>query len=313
LTNAQRTFYALRLGGGLAPDASIEDPNLVQRRVSDAQEEPPVHFAASTFVPEENRIRDTGFGPGQRIITFSRILKHNIIPLPAMLDDIVALAQEGMGAPVEIEFALDPLTENHPKPSLGMLQVRPMGAAVESAKLTVTTEDIRHAFCFSTHALGNALRQDMMDMVFVKPDAFVQGETAAMAAAIGRFNAALASEHRSYLLIGPGRWGSADPFLGIPVVWQDISAVGAIVETSFREIQAEPSQGSHFFHNVTTLGIHYFTIASDPEFIDWEQISQLAYHKEDQFIAQIRLPEHFLLKVDGRSSQGVIVLSGIQS
>ena len=128
-----------------------------------------------------------------------------------------------------------------------------------------------------------------------------------MAAAIGRFNAALAFERRPYLLIGPGRWGSADPFLGIPVSWNEITAVGAIVETSFREIQAEPSLGSHFFHNVTSLGINYFTIADEPEFIDWTQITGMPYIKEEKYIAQIRLPEPLLLKVDGRSSRGVII------
>ena len=122
------------------------------------------------------------------------------------------------------------------------------------------------------------------------------------------FNAILAAESRSYLLIGPGRWGSADPWLGIPVVWQDISGVGAIVEESYRSMSADPSQGSHFFHNITSLGISYFTIFSEDEFIRYRKLAQLPIIEEEQYVAWVRTPRPFVLKVHGGSSKGVIRL-----
>ena len=307
LKYAQRSFYALQLGGGRQPVDDGEDPNLVRRQVVDALNEPPVQFAGSSYFPDENRIRDTGVGPGHRVITFADILKHKVLPLADLFSDILSLAQEGMGAPVELELALDPLTLNYPKPSLAILQARPMAATDQSGSKTITEEEIRHAFCFSTRALGNIIRHDLVDVVYVNSETFTSSLTVDAAAAIGRLNAILASEKRHYLLIGPGRWGSADPWLGIPVTWNDISAVGAIVETSFREIHADPSYGSHFFHNVTTLGVNYFTVSTSSDFLHMEQLSHLPVIHEQALIRHVRFPRPFLLKVDGRSSRGVII------
>ena len=188
LANAQRYFYALRLGGGLAPNAGIEDPNLVRRRVPEACDEPPVQFAGATYYPDEDRIRDTGLGPGQRVITFPRILKHQEWPLPEMLSDILSLTQEGMGAPVELEFAFDPITENHPKPSLAVLQVRPMAAGAPAGGVSITDGDIQAArlMAISTRALGHGMRKDIRDIVYVKPEAFDPAQTTRIATAIGR-------------------------------------------------------------------------------------------------------------------------------
>lgn len=306
LKNSQRLFYALRMGGGTLPDVSSNDPNLVRRDIIDADGEPPLLLTAASYIPEENRIRDTAHGPGFRVITFAQILKYGSFPLPEILTDILALAEEGMGAPVEIEFSVDPLGIRDKKPVFAILQVRPMSARAELMEVTVSGEDIARALCYSARALGNTCREDLTDIIFVKPEVFDPARTRDVASEISGFNAQLAAQNRSYILIGPGRWGSADNWLGIPVEWKDISAVAAIVETGSARLKAEPSQGSHFFHNVTTLGINYLTVAGGEDFVRQDRLDSLPRVLEKEFVVHVRLNEPCTLKVDGRKSVGVV-------
>lgn len=306
LKNSQHLFYALKMGGGLSPELGPDDPNLARREVDEAQGEPPVLLAASTYVPEENRIRDTSHGRGYKVITFAQFLKHAIFPLGEILTDILSLAEDGMGAPVEIEFSVDPVTRKGKKPLFAVLQVRPMTAKAELMEVTITPEEVSRAFCYSTQALGNCQRQDLVDILYVKPGAFKPSRTEDIAAEIGVLNAQLLARKCPYVLIGPGRWGSADRWLGIPVTWNDISGVAAIVETRAAELQAEPSQGSHFFHNVTTLGINYLTVTGKGDFIRWDWLEALPVFEEREFVAHVRVQQPFTLKVDGRSSQAMM-------
>ena len=182
-----------------------------------------------------------------------------------------------------------------------------MSARSELSKVDILPKEKANAFCFSTHALGNTENSEMADIIFVKPDAFDSAKTRQIAREIGNLNFALVKQKRKYLLIGQGRWGSADPWLGIPVSWKDISGVGAIVENSSTNLNVDSSQGSHFFHNITTLGINYITIArNSKDFIDLEWLSSLSFHAENEFTAHIRLDQAFNLKVDGRTSNCVI-------
>ena len=143
------------------------------------------------------------------------------------------------------------------------MQLRPMTARAESGQVEISEEDVSRAFCHSFNALGNAEKTDIADILYVKPDIFDAGQTPQIAREIGELNTVLLQEKRKYLLIGPGRWGSADRWLGIPVSWAEISGVGAMIETASAELRAEPSQGSHFFHNISTLGINYVTVSDD--------------------------------------------------
>ncbi len=307
LRNSQRFFYALRMGGGMTPGCEREDPNLVRRDVCEADGEPPVVLASSSFIPEENRIRDVGMGPGNRVITFAGILKYQSFPLAPLLKDLLALAEDGMGAPVEIELTADPLGLDNGKPAFAVTQIRPMTARAELMEVSLTAGEVARALCYSTQALGNLVREDVMDLLFVKRRGFDPSRTVAMAREIGRFNAALVSANRPYVLIGPGRWGSADRWLGIPVTWSDISGVAAMVEAASPMLKAEPSQGSHFFHNVTTLGISYLTVAGPEDFIDWDTLESLPVVDETPFIAHVRFDRPLVLKVDGRTSRGALL------
>ncbi|MHC1743058.1 MAG: PEP/pyruvate-binding domain-containing protein [Syntrophobacteraceae bacterium] len=307
LRNAQRLFFALRMGGGTAPDASMNDLNLVGRDVAEAEGEPPLMHAASSYIPEENRVRDVGMGPGFRVVTFANILKHQSFPLASLLSDLLSLAEDGMGAPVEIEFAADPLGLDDGQPIFAITQVRPMSARAELMEVTITDAEISRALCYSTQALGNTLREDVRDLLLVKRNGFDPARTVDMAREIGHFNARLVAENRPYILVGPGRWGSADRWLGIPVTWNDISGVAAMIECASADMKAEPSQGSHFFHNVTTLGISYLTVASEEDFLHWAFLESLPVLEEREFVAHVRLERPLTLMVDGRVSRGVIL------
>ena len=308
LENAQRHFYALKMERSCHYLGTNDGANLWYREVTEAENELPMQFVASTYVADEHRIRDTVHIPGQRVLTFAHILKYREFPLADILKDMLELGEQGMGCPVEMEFSVNLTAEGHHLPQFAFLQLRPMTARAELEQVTISPEEIENAFCFSGKALGNALKQDMADIIMVKPEAFDPGKTMEIAMEIARINSVLVKENRKYLLIGPGRWGSADRWLGIPVSWADISGVGAMIETESDKLVAEPSQGSHFFHNITTLGINYITVASaDGGRIDWDWLTALPRLNDATFVAHARLQAPVTLKVDGRRSQCVIL------
>jgi len=266
---------------------------------------------ASTYFPEEHRIRDTTHVPGYRVLTFAQILKFDLFPLSGLLSDVLDMGQEGMGCPVELEFSVNWPQDPQGNPEFAFLQLRPMTARAELGQVEISKADVSQAFCHSFNALGNAEKSDIADILYVKPDIFEAGRTPEIAREIGELNAALLKEKRKYLLIGPGRWGSADRWLGIPVSWAEISGVGAMIETASDELRAEPSQGSHFFHNISTLGINYVTVADDDqEFLDWDWIKSLPVANETPFVAHTVLDRPFVLKVDGRTSRCVMFMPG---
>jgi hypothetical protein len=247
--------------------------------------------------------------PGYRVLTFAQVLKYEQFPLAAVLSEVLDLGQKGMGCPVELEFSINMHQNRDQKSEFAFLQLRPMTARAELLQVKISDDEIDRSFCVSSHALGNAEKNDMSDILFVKPDAFDPAKTPQIAREIGELNAGLLSESRKYLLVGPGRWGSADRWLGIPVSWAEICGVGAMVETSSAELKADPSQGSHFFHNITTLGITYATILDKaPDFIDWNWLTSQPVVNETAHIGNIQLDKPFILKVDGRSSKCVMYL-----
>lgn len=308
LENAQRQFYALKMEKSCHYLESNDSANLWRREVSEAESEQPVQLLASTYVPDEHRIRDTVHVSGQRVLTFAHILKYREFPLAPLLKDLLALAEQGMGCPVEMEFSVNLDADDDRSSEFAFLQLRPMTARAELEQVNITAEEVENAFCYSGKALGNAINQEMADIVFVKPESFDPGKTMEIAREIARLNALLVKENRKFLLVGPGRWGSADRWLGIPVSWSDISGVGAMIETESDKLVAEPSQGSHFFHNIATLGINYVTVSkADDGRLDWDWLTALPRWNDFTFTAHVRLDEAVTLKVDGRRSRCVIV------
>jgi len=308
LSNAQRYFYALKIRSYPEDLSFYRYSNLERREVDEAEEEFPVRALASTYIPDEHRIRDSGYLKGPKILTFAQVLKYNAFPLPSLLSDFLELGRRAMGCPVEIEFSATLSPDPGQKSSFFFLQMRPMVADLETLDVKITAEEVQKAFCFSNQALGNGRNKDIADIVYVKPEDFKPEATVAMAKEIGRLNAELVKEKRPYLLVGPGRWGSADRWLGIPVQWHDISGVGAIIELRSALLKADPSQGTHFFQNITSLGIHYVTVSEGSEDrFDWERIRSFHAVQETRFLRHVRLDQPFLLKIDGKTSQCVMI------
>jgi hypothetical protein len=310
LENSQRFFFSLKMGGPYPELGINEDANLAKREVDDVTEDPPMKLLASTYIPEEHRMRDTTHMSGYRVLTFSQILKYDLFPLAELLSDVLQVGQEGMGCPVELEFSVNWPQDQDCKPEFALLQLRPMTARAELGQVEISRADVDRAFCHSFHALGNAEKSDIADILYVKPDIFDAGRTPDIASEIGELNSSLLRQRKKYLLIGPGRWGSADRWLGIPVSWAEICGVGAIIETTSPDLKAEPSQGSHFFHNISTLGINYVMVSDNEEdFLYWSWLTALPVVKETTFVAHVELARPFILKVDGRSSRCVMYLA----
>ncbi|MFC1867564.1 PEP/pyruvate-binding domain-containing protein [Thermodesulfobacteriota bacterium] len=308
LANAQRFFYALKIRGYPTDLQFRKHSNLEKREVDEAKNEFPIQALASTYIPEEHRIRDNGYIQGPKIMTFAQVLKYRLFPLPELINDLLLLGRRGMGCPVEMEFSVNLNSIIKGKNDFFFLQMRPMVTDSERFDVQITPEEYQRAFCRSTQALGNGKNDRISDIVYVKPDDFKPDATLQIAGEIGRVNAGLVKKARPYLLVGPGRWGSADRWLGIPVQWHNISGVGAIIELRNEKLKADPSQGSHFFQNITSLGIHYITLTEDSEdYFDWKWIESIPHVQETSFLRHVRLEKPLLLKIDGRTSQCVII------
>ncbi len=307
LKNSQRYFFALKLKD-FSPDFSAnEEPTLARLEIDDALDHPPVRHLTSSYSVQDHRIRDGAHAAGYPVLTFANVLKYRSFPLAEILADVLEIGRRGMGCPVEIEFAVNLTLNGRAKPSFDLLQIRPMGISQHHMDVEVSPEDIDAAVCYSTTALGNGCLKDIADIVYVAPDRFDPAHTVEIAAEIGRVNKQLAHQNRKYLLVGPGRWGSADRWLGVPVTWHDISGVGAIIEAATEKLKAEPSQGSHFFQNITSLGIGYLTISQNgSDFVDWQWLQSLPIAEKTPHLAHVKLESPLTIKIEGKNSQGVV-------
>jgi len=308
LINAQRFFYALRIKDYLKELQFDQYANLERRTVNDAEMEWPVSQLSSTYIPDEHRIRESGHMKGPKVLTFSQVLKHRLFPLPELLADLLDIGKKGMGCPVEIEFSVNLPGPDGTGGEFSFLQMRPMASGMSASQIEIGKSDVDEAVCYYTQALGNGHIAGIADIMLVKRSSFKAEATIAMAHEIGQLNKDLQRDGLPYLLIGPGRWGSADRWLGIPVRWRDISNVGAIIELRNELLRADPSQGSHFFQNITALGIPYITVTERSEdFIDWNWLEAIAPVTDLQYVSHLRLEAPVSLKIDGQTSSGVIL------
>lgn len=308
LENAQQYFYTLKMGEPTCHIGMNESVTLEKRFVHEAADDHPVRLLSSTYFPEDNRIRDTYSASGYPVITFASILKYKSFPLSEILTDLLEMGSKELGCPVEIEFALDFYPEKDVPAKFAVLQIRPMSAREEMLDVDITVHDRDQAFCLSHMALGNTINSEMKDIIYVKPESFDPSKTTAIASQISEINASLMKEDKKYILIGPGRWGSADHWLGIPVTWADICGVGAIVETAHPSIHAEPSHGSHFFHNIAALGINYLNVNDlRIDRMDFNRLESFQTIQETTDVVHAATPHPLTLKVDGNRGIGIIL------
>jgi CheY-like chemotaxis protein len=306
LENAQRSFYGLKRGVSPLTLGIQSQDTLDKREVADFEQPALLRHVVSTYLPEEHRLKDAFIPGGHPVVTFAPILKYDAMPLAEVLGALLAMGQQGLGGPVDVEFCVNLPEAKGARPQLAVLQIRPMAARDELDAVEIGSEEIRRSFCYSRNALGHGSIDTLSDILLVKPAEFDPAKTQDIAREIGRLNAGLAKEGRRYILIGPGRWGSQDPWLGIPVRWSDITAAAVIVETMHDALKADPSQGSHFFHNMTSLGMGYFNIVGREDFINFSWFASHPVQRVTRYLSHIRLERPVRVKLDGRNSQGII-------
>ncbi|TMQ14420.1 MAG: histidine kinase [Deltaproteobacteria bacterium] len=294
LANSQRAFWALDLAGDGMRETRYD--------LEAAEADGTLAGVASTYSRENDAIYDGIGRPGVRVVTFASILKHDSFPLATLLDRLLAIGHWGMGGPVEIEFAVD-----LGKRELAFLQLRPLALTHEMIELVIDDVDPHALICRSNRVLGNGRIDDLHDVIVVDRQRFDRGSSRKVAAELAQCNAELAG--RPYLLIGVGRWGSADPWLGIPVTWEQISGARAIVEAGFADFQVTPSQGTHFFQNLTSFNVGYFTVNPDAGegFVDWDWLAAAPAVRETSYVRHLRFDRPVVVKMNGKQGEGVIL------
>ena len=306
LRETQTRFLALNASATF--EVSTDDRrNLSEFTLKQAEEDGALRLIASTFDRNDHRLRD-GLFEGRKVITFANILKHDAFPLAAILRKVLKICRNDMGYPVEIEFAVNLAQSSGEPSSFNLLQIRPIVANDEVVVENLAAIDREQTFVYSTRALGNGTIDELSDFVYVKPESFDPLESETIADELDGVNARFVAEGRNYMLSGPGRWGSSDPALGIPVKWAQISAARLIIESGLEHYRVEPSQGTHFFHNITSFKVGYFTV--DPrttgELFDEAYLSRFPVAYESRFVKHIRLPEPAMVKIDGRTGRGAV-------
>ncbi len=303
LRNSQKEYWAINMGTPLVYDPIRETEYLVRENLTTTEKDGTLGYLCSTYDPQSDRLQIGMANTGPRALTFSPLLKLNQLPFNILIKSFLDVCEKELKNPVEIEFAM---TFN--PPALGLLQVRSMVITSETVK--VTEEDLSHenAFAASVNVLGNGLIDDIQDIVYVIPDQFEIEHTRLIAGDLEKINNDLVEKRKSYLLIVFGRLGSSDPWLGIPVNWGQISGTRVIIETYQEGFSVDMSQGSHFFHNMTSLGVSYLSIPRTGKFrLDWDWLSQQKEIHKTQYVRHVRLLSPLYIKIDGRSGRGAVL------
>ncbi|MGB8061298.1 MAG: PEP/pyruvate-binding domain-containing protein [Candidatus Sulfotelmatobacter sp.] len=306
LANTQTEFCALELDG--VPHGGGQGHlREVRFGLDVAEADGTLDAVGSTYSADNHAVYDGLSRPGSRLVTFAPMLKHGIFPLAAILELLVRAGEDALGNPVEIEFAVS-LPHGEEPAEFGFLQIRPLTLSRDHQELAIGEVDPAQIVCQSTKVLGNGRIENLYDIVVVDSQRFERSRSREVAEAVARFNATLNSENRPYLLIGVGRWGSNDPWLGIPVEWDEISGARAIVEAGFRDFRVTPSQGSHFFQNLTAFQVGYFTVNPDAGegSIDWQWLTQQPAVEEHGCVRHLHFAQPLRVVMNSKTSQGVI-------
>jgi CheY-like chemotaxis protein len=313
LRNAQQDFYALNIKGKLDCDIYHTPDMLVDKYdLSYSEKDGTLFFVGSTYSPENDAVYDGTSRPGKRVVTFAPILKHKVFPLAEVLDILLEMGTWGMGTQVEIEFAVNMrVPPGHPK-EFGMLQMRPLVISHEYEELKVDDILDDDLICQSQQVLGNGIIKDLHNIIVVDIQKFDRGKSHEVAVEVSQLNSKLLNSNLPYILIGVGRWGSFDHWLGIPVTWDQISGASVIVEAGFKDMNVTPSQGSHFFQNITSFKVGYFTVNSyiHQGFIDWEWLNAQKAVEEFDFTRHLCFDKPITVKINGTKNKGIISKPG---
>jgi len=309
LRDTQKFFYALDLNVNRFVPSTDDGVNLLKVKISDVNNETAMRYLASTYDRNNNILYDGIGRQGVRIITFAGILQYNQFPLAEILNTLLEIGSEEMNHPIEIEFAANLETPPGTPKIFYFLQIRPIVLNEQLYKVDIDKVNPEDTIIYSESALGNGVFKDIRDIVYLKPETFNPAYSEKIAVDIEKINTSFQRNGEGYVLIGPGRWGSNDPWLGIPVKWPQISAARVIIEAGLKDYRIDPSQGTHFFQNLTSFRVGYITVNpynGDGYFdVDWLNQQQVVY--ENQFIRHVRFEKPLEILIDGRKHKGVVM------
>lgn len=309
LNETQNAMYAL----DLQPDkfkTSVDDGiNIHKFTIPETENFRNLAHVASTWDMNDSKFIPNILTKGNRVITFSRILQYNTLPIPKIIADLLEICRHELGAEIEIEFAVNMDVPKNKDIIFNILQVRPISEYSENIDFDITQEKIDSSLVYSEKALGFGFIEDVTDIIYIKEDTFDKSKTQEMAEEIGRLNKEMAEKGRNYILIGPGRWGSSDPWLGIPINWSQISEAKVIIESGIPQFNIDPSQGTHFFQNITSLGVGYITINPFKEdgIFNKELLKDFPSDHESHFIKRYQFRNPPSIFIDGKHSKGIII------
>ena len=305
----QTRFYALDLKN-MAEAFSVDDAfNLVKLGLKDADAEGSLKYIVSTYDPYDQIIRDGYYPGGRKILSFVNILQHDVFPLADTLDQILRIGQQEMGRPVEIEFAVNMDPSDHTRATFYLLQIRPIVDNKEIMDEDLSLVKNEETILSSTSVLGHGIVGDVQDIIYVKTGAFNSSNNQLIAYEIEKMNRSFTDQEKGYVLVGPGRWGSSDSWLGIPVKWPHISNARVIVECGLENYRVDPSQGTHFFQNLTSFGVGYFTVNpfKGDGWFDEAFLNAQPAVEETEYLRHVRFDAPITIKMDGKKSLGVVL------
>ena len=311
LRETQTRFYALDLADEkAAQEFSVNDGfNLLKLNLKDADADGALKYIVSTYDPYDMIIRDGYYAGGRKILSFVNILQHEVFPLSETLDQLLKIGQKEMGRPVEIEFAVNVSRENPKKAAFYLLQIRPIVDNKEVIDEDLTLIPESDTILSSKNVLGNGIINDVHDIIYVKSESFNASNNQLIAYEIEKINRQFTGTDQGYILVGPGRWGSSDTWLGIPVKWPHICNARVIVECGLENYRIDPSQGTHFFQNLTSFGVGYFTVNpfNGDGWFDESYLNALPAIEETTYLRHVRFERPAIIKMDGKKSLGVIL------
>lgn len=309
LRETQTRFYALDLKN-MAEAFSVDDAfNLVKLGLKDADAEGSLKYIVSTYDPYDQIIRDGYYPGGRKILSFVNILQHDVFPLADTLNQILRIGQQEMGRPVEIEFAVNMDPSDHTRATFYLLQIRPIVDNKEIMDEDLSLVKNEETILSSTSVLGHGIVGDVQDIIYVKTGAFNSSNNQLIAYEIEKMNRSFTDQEKGYVLVGPGRWGSSDSWLGIPVKWPHISNARVIVECGLENYRVDPSQGTHFFQNLTSFGVGYFTVNpfKGDGWFDEAFLNAQPAVEETEYLRHVRFDAPITIKMDGKKSLGVVL------
>jgi CheY-like chemotaxis protein len=313
IKNAQQYFYALNLNGKLKHTSDDHPEELVIKyELAVSEKDQTLNFVGSTYSAENDSVYDGISRKGSRVVTFAPVLKHHAFPLAEILDLLLELGTWGMGAPIEIEFAVNMNVPPGKPKEFAMLQMRPLVISRELEELEVDNAMKEDLICQSSQVLGNGAINDLRDIIVVDIQKFDRGKSRDVAMEVSQLNSELLALKKPYILIGVGRWGSLDHWLGIPVSWDQISGASVIVESGFKDFNVTPSQGSHFFQNITSFKVGYFSVNAMDNlgFIDWDWLSLQPAVRELNYVRHLTFDKPLGVRINGQQNKGIILKPG---